>query len=858
MAKVFISYSLEDKVYLDELEKHLSVLRKEGYITNWSNKQITAGTEWSDKITEELEAADIILLLVSAGFLASDRCYDVEMKRAIERHKKKETIVIPVIIRSCDWHNTPFAEIKVLPGNDTPLQNWPNKDEAYVEIVTAIRRSLGLKTETNFIKPVINSNTYQSYGNKQIKKFLSSPFIPETFLGRQEDLKNIHQQLFNGPNSLLLLSGEGGIGKTSLAAQYFLQYQNHYQHLAWIYTENNLADGLLTLALPLEISFPDKMPAEERLQVLLNNMHNLQAPCLLVIDNANNQEELEKHYRLLRSCTNFHLLFTSRITAFEQAETYKIEGLPEAEALALFKKHYPKHQPAEDEIFNQVRIAAGGNTLVIELLAKNLFLQNRLTINYTLADLLKDLQQKGLLALGKSKPVASGYHAKNSLRKENPESIIAAMYDLAELTAEERKLLSVFAVLPAENIDFPALEQLLKGIDGFDETLLSLAKKGWLDYNETDNSFKISPVIQGITKKKNHSLSEDCDYLIYNVSEKLDYEGIIGHFTNASYKDAALYARYGEIIENNLTVPAVNLSILLDRLGNYYKTTGNLLKALSFYQSYNQLNKLLFEALPQDAQLKNGLAISFSKLGETYCELGDFNAALHFFTLYNQLMEELHQEFEADESFKNSLAISYCKLGDTHSKLGNMDATLRFHLLYHQSRKELFEDSPYNESYKSGLAISCSKLGETYIKLENFEEALRFSEMDIVLSEELHQARPENTFFKHNLAIANEKRGDIHIALFDFPAALIFLKKSNQLCKELQETWPDNISFTDGLAVTYTKLGLANELDPDKSISKNYYQSAKELWIKLVNNFPDYAGFNNSLKWVNAKLEAYK
>src|SRR2546421_2433710 len=85
---VFISYAHEDEPWRERLEAHLSLLRRQGLIANWHDRQILAGEEWSQEIDEHLEAASIILLLISPDFLASDYCYEIEMQRALERHQR--------------------------------------------------------------------------------------------------------------------------------------------------------------------------------------------------------------------------------------------------------------------------------------------------------------------------------------------------------------------------------------------------------------------------------------------------------------------------------------------------------------------------------------------------------------------------------------------------------------------------------------------------------------------------------------------------------------------------------------------------------------------------------------------------
>ena len=142
MVSVFFSYARQDEDLRNELAKHLKILERQGIIDTWCDRDIQAGSERAIEIDERLNEADIILLLVSADFVASDYCYDVELKRALERHSHGEARVIPIISRPLDWQNTPFGKLKVLPRNEKPITQWDNRDEAFYDIAIGIRRSL--------------------------------------------------------------------------------------------------------------------------------------------------------------------------------------------------------------------------------------------------------------------------------------------------------------------------------------------------------------------------------------------------------------------------------------------------------------------------------------------------------------------------------------------------------------------------------------------------------------------------------------------------------------------------------------------------------------------------------------------
>lgn len=140
--ELFYSYSHKDETLRDELETHLALLKRQGVICGWHNRRITAGTEWAHQIDEHLNSARVILLLISADFLASDYCYDVEMKRALERHEAGEARVIPVILRPVDWRGDPFGKLQALPKDAKPVISWADRDEAFTDVARGIRKAV--------------------------------------------------------------------------------------------------------------------------------------------------------------------------------------------------------------------------------------------------------------------------------------------------------------------------------------------------------------------------------------------------------------------------------------------------------------------------------------------------------------------------------------------------------------------------------------------------------------------------------------------------------------------------------------------------------------------------------------------
>jgi len=137
---LFFSYSHRDEVLRDELARHLKNLEREGMIRTWHDRRIDAGREWEGEISENLEKADIVLLLISSDFIASDYCYDREMTRALELHDAGETRVIPVILRPMDWQTERLARLQALPTDAKPVTEWTDQDTAFLDVTRGIRR----------------------------------------------------------------------------------------------------------------------------------------------------------------------------------------------------------------------------------------------------------------------------------------------------------------------------------------------------------------------------------------------------------------------------------------------------------------------------------------------------------------------------------------------------------------------------------------------------------------------------------------------------------------------------------------------------------------------------------------------
>jgi TIR domain len=161
MTRAFVSYCHADEQYRAELDKHLSLLRRQELVDIWSDHRIPPGGEIEAHISAELDTADLVILLVSSDFMNSDYCYGIEMRRAMERHHAGSAIVVPIIVRPCDWTSSPLGGLKALPKDAKPLVKWATLDDAFLDVVQSLRKLI-TEQSNGTPQPTSNSPVRQS------------------------------------------------------------------------------------------------------------------------------------------------------------------------------------------------------------------------------------------------------------------------------------------------------------------------------------------------------------------------------------------------------------------------------------------------------------------------------------------------------------------------------------------------------------------------------------------------------------------------------------------------------------------------------------------------------------------------
>ena len=147
--KIFCSYAHKDEPLREALDPHFALLRRQGVATFWSDKEIYAGTDWASQIDHNLRTANVILLLLSAHFINSNYCFDIELKQAVERHLRREAVLIPVVLQPCNWERVrmtcdggelDLGKVQALPSGARPVTKWRNRQEAFDNIADGVSK----------------------------------------------------------------------------------------------------------------------------------------------------------------------------------------------------------------------------------------------------------------------------------------------------------------------------------------------------------------------------------------------------------------------------------------------------------------------------------------------------------------------------------------------------------------------------------------------------------------------------------------------------------------------------------------------------------------------------------------------
>ncbi len=749
-----------------------------------------------------------------------------------------------------------------------------------------IQRGFG-KVILMFPENILNKHFADTSAANAPHFLTTTPPRPEFFIGRDEILNQIASQL-NDQQPLMLINGVGGIGKSSIALEFANnpQYNAPYTHIAWFVVRDNLLNDFVSAFYRLT-PLSSKTTNEQAAEIINHLKTNYTGTNLLIIDNANNADDLEQHYDLLRS-VQWAMLITSRANPASY-ETMRLDELSPEFAKRLFLNHYLRNQKNANlqdfenlaDLSNLLKFI-NYHTLLTELLAKT---GNQKPLS--IPEIYEMVRRTDLKNPKLQAKINAGQHATlNELERQTAlHQYIMKLFEPEKLSEQEQTILRQFSLLPSEEIPVEHLYKMFCKTENeqteFETTVENLQQSGWLVQNKQFTpqkvtvTYKLHNLVQRVMLEKLKPNAVNCESLVLSLKDIFKHEHLTISHLYTAYADSVVsllndndfslgalcvylsdtYATLGQLptaLESIEKAEKIfesigekeNLVVCIVKIGNIYENLGNIDKATEYRKLEIKYYEDFCEGNPNSEKFKDYLARAYCRFGILQESIGEIDLALENYKKYNNSENELYAKSNSNITYKTELAVSYSKLGEVYSSLGKLDLALENYQEYHRLRKELYEQNPKNESLKNGLAISYSRLGNVYSSLGKLDLAFENYEKFNGLMKELRNENSKNEKIKNDLAISYSNLGDVYSSLGKLDLALENYENMTVLFRELYEQNPKNERLKNGLAASYGKLGEVYSSLGKFDLALDNYQKVFVLYKELYERNPK----NESLK----------
>ncbi len=764
---IFYSYAQADQDLLAELDKHLAMLKREKLITVWSVQMVTVGQDRAREIAMHLDAAQVVLLLISPSYIADDECY-AQLQRAMERKEAHNIVVLPVIARPTpDLAKTAIHSLAVLPVDGRPITTWVKRDVVYNDVANGIRRVVeSLQPVRQVASPVLRNL-------KPLPGLLDVRIV----YPRASLVQEVYQRLMQGNTSALVLTGMGGIGKSTLAALVFQHAEE--QRLAGMgpFTGEalrfrlnpaaTLIDLVGTLRQTLGKPALDygNLTAQDQAFALFNELYHCDTLRLILLDQF--EEWLDAQTGAVRAekagvaewldminsqLCRCRLLLTSRIWP-QGAQIYRpvcmqelaVVGLQRDEGIALLRQWGMQDSDADlalaveccrglplalvllDKLWRgsgSIRLAAllndpGYRQLWVEDVGRNLF-------DYIYGQQLNVGQRDLLFAFSVYRVAVPRRAAQVALPNQlSQEQLTAALNVLQQRGLILRQSASEGRYELHPIIAEYAHKHFLEDAAGTNSTSLRNAHSQAAQYYLHQFSL--------ITQPRQRRRIEDAQYLIEAIwhycqagQQQAAYDLIIKEHI---FKDLQRWGYNAVLLELYvLLLPSANWQPIIEQKAHIYNDVGEIYSALGQReeaQRYFEKAIILFKQIG----IVEGEAKALNNLGAIYRSSGQIEHALNYYEEAMHIYGKSADEIAVKGTTLNNLGRAYQSLGQREQapniRSDRYDQALKYYdqaLVIHQASKDMREE-----------AQTCNNIGEVYAAMKQYDQAEQYYQQSLDL-----------------------------------------------------------------------------------------------------------------------------
>ncbi|MCU0425749.1 MAG: tetratricopeptide repeat protein [Candidatus Kapabacteria bacterium] len=668
--------------------------------------------------------------------------------------------------------------------------------------------------------------------------------------GRESDLIKIYE-LLQETSKVVLVNGVGGIGKTTMAKAFLQTYGNDFQHIAWIQVENDIKTSLvnnqeLVYILGLEENFkelPASTKKEEGFKLIISRLRIINAPNLLIIDNAYDDIENTKTLEAISLKPNWKVLVTSR-QSLEGFDNYLLAELSNEDALNLFFHHYKIENRDKNNgiILSQIFEQFEYNTLLIELFAKT-GQSRRLSI----LEIASKINEKSLAFLGSSdQGTIIQFQRGDNEQISNVIRFLQKIFDISCLTEEERQVLANFSVMSNKPLPFSAKSDR-EGVDTFfqaietekrsqlSNTVNRLSKKGWLIWDNINDTFRMHQSIQELMWLQIKPTITNLNLLISFLSNVLAEP----HLFKKKFAKSHSEIIYKNIIKLNPNDQVQELwAYFVHNLGMISKELGEYDKSEQYYNAAIKIKEKLASTNPEH---NTSLAQTMNNLGSLYINSGKFSEAR---TILEEALKIFTTEDNGNVNLRN-LCSCYDNLGIVFRHIDDLQTSKDYHSKCIILQEKIAADG--NENDKQHLANMLMNFGLSNITSKDYDLSKQLFDRANNIYKELESDENKETYlFLRSRVLLN--LGELYKSCNEFTKSHQYFKDCIEIRRELKKN--DDSVYSKPLANSlycFSEL-LYKNCNLNESIS--VINEALEIYDRLyrINPYSFYINVGDCLK----------
>ena len=669
-------------------------------------------------------------------------------------------------------------------------------------------------------------------------KYLATPprIFADDIIGRERDLADLQSLILRGGKPVVV-SGEGGLGKTTLVKAFCEENGHLFNHIVYltmnavfkpehdarVANEALFLDAFVSngeLVLNLNLSFEPTADAFTKFQTIIAALNKQSGRNLLVIDNMATVPK--RIWEKLHTLRHWTILMTAR-EALPNTQSFPLNTLSPTDARSLFEKIY--EQPIAEAVLDDILRGIAYHTQMIEMLAA--YTKEK---NWTIQQLNEEVTTRGIRSLD-----GTHINAPNEDAHQSIHSILRSRFlmDLPDAYTTIMRYMSIMpTVVPEADAWTMSAEKLHdyfeaeNDLASFTNALNALASLRWL--TRYGVAYGIHPIIKESVFVQLEPNSTNCQKLIQSFTKWL-YPNKETHETMLNRAPFGLigeeilrgvFSEGGNFGEDDKAV--ASLALRLDWL---FRDLGQLNKALD----YNLKSLAICDAvLPAEHP---DLAPSYNNLAATYGALGQHDKALDYNLKTLAICDAVLPAEHPD------LAPSYNNLAATYGALGQHDKALDYNLKALAIREKVLP------AEHPDLATSYNNLAATYGAMGQHDKALEYDLKALAIFEKVLPAEhPDLARSYSNLAATYGALGQ-HDKGLDYNLKALAIRE-----KVLPVEHPELAQSYNNLAATYGALG-----QHDKALEYDL----KALAIRekvLPAEHPNLALSYNNLAWTYYNL----